>query len=432
MAIYATIKLSITTYAEEPVFIFTDSLNSLYLLNTQITHPSLHNNHPDKTILTQIIEMLQARTKLTSLHKVKAHSNITGNETVDTLAKNGRHKQHSLPTEPHEFAHSTPYYFHKDEWIGMHYTPYKGPIRNFQRYLIKYTNENHLTELAQNFPSIHKWTSDTNIDRISSNTFWTNLQISETQIKQLLKFRTNQYMGNARKHLFWPLRYPNITCSLCTTNAVDTWPHVLLSYPQPHLHALRIKRHNKAVWELRKLLVSSPLSRCMTIMNAGYFNSTPQENTVPTWLLPCTCSTSRCHCNSRLRPDLLCVQGLPYLSNPPDIINTSLTIQFLEFTYTNDRYPEDKITAKINKYEPLLDNIQARGWKVAPLIVISAGVRGTTHVPAITQLKTTYKFSETLIKSTLTNINTIAIQHLSSIILHKRRLENNQPLPEPN
>jgi hypothetical protein len=58
MAIYTTIKLSITTYAEEPVFIFTDSLNSLYLLNTQIKHPSLHNNHPDKTILTQIIEML--------------------------------------------------------------------------------------------------------------------------------------------------------------------------------------------------------------------------------------------------------------------------------------------------------------------------------------------------------------------------------------
>jgi ribonuclease HI len=179
MAIYTTIKLSITNYIEEPVFIFTDSLNSLYLLNTQIKHPSLHNNHPDKTILTQIIEMLQSRTQPTSLCKVKAHSNIIGNEIVDTLAKNGWHKQHSLPTESHEFAHSTPYYFHKDEWIGMHY---KGPIRNFQRYLIKYTTDNHLTELARNFPNIHKWTSDTNIDRISSNNFWTNPQISETQI----------------------------------------------------------------------------------------------------------------------------------------------------------------------------------------------------------------------------------------------------------
>ena len=113
--------------------------------------------------------------------------------------------------------------------------------------------------------------------------------------KQLIKFHTNQYMENARKHLFWPLRYPNTTCSLCTTNCVDTWPHVLLSCPRPHLHALRIKHHNKAVWELRKLLISSPLSQCMTIMNAGYFNSEPPENTILAWLLPYTYSTPRCH-----------------------------------------------------------------------------------------------------------------------------------------
>ena len=293
MAIYVTIKLSLSNYANELVFIFIDSLNSLYLLNTQIKHPSLHNNHPDKTILTQIIQMLQCRTQPTSIHKVKANSNITCNEIVDTLAKNGRQKQYFLPTEPQEFAHSTPYYFQKDEWIGMDHTPYKGPIRNFQRYLIKYTTENHLTKLAHQFPNINKWTSDVNIDKISSNTFWNNPQISEKKIKQLIKFRTNQYMGNARKHLFWPLRYPTITCSLCNTNFVNTWPHVLLSCPQPHLHALRIKRHNKAVWELRKLLISSPLSCCKTLMNAGFFNSNPLENTIPSWLLPCTCSITR-------------------------------------------------------------------------------------------------------------------------------------------
>jgi hypothetical protein len=238
-------------------------------------------------------------------------------------------------------------------------------------------------------------------------------------------------MGNARKHLFWPLRYPTITCSLCNTNVVDTWPHVFRSCPQPHLHALHIKCHNKVIWELRKLLVSSPLSQCKTLMNAGYFNSNLLENTIPPWLLPCKCSTPRCHCNSRLRPDLLYVQGLPYLSNPRDIIDTSLTIQFLEFTYTNDRYPDNKINAKLNKYQPLIDNIQALGWKVAPLIVISTGVCGTTHIPSINNLKRTYKFKEALIKNTLTNINTIAIQYLTSIILHKQRLKNNQPLPEP-
>jgi hypothetical protein len=122
MAIHEVLKLSITTYIEEPVYIFTDSLNSLYLINTQLKHPSTHNNHPDKTILTKIVDMLQTRTLPTHLYKVKTHSNITGNETVDKLAKRGSSKPHTLPQEPHEFSHSTPYYLHKDEWIGMYNT----------------------------------------------------------------------------------------------------------------------------------------------------------------------------------------------------------------------------------------------------------------------------------------------------------------------
>jgi ribonuclease HI len=106
MAIYITIKLSTTTYTEEPIYIFTDSLNSLYLINTQLRHPSAHNNHPDKTILSQIASMLVTRTQPTELHKVKAHANIIGNEIVDALAKSGHRTPHSMPKEPHEHAYS--------------------------------------------------------------------------------------------------------------------------------------------------------------------------------------------------------------------------------------------------------------------------------------------------------------------------------------
>ena len=61
MAIYHTIKMSITQYHNEPVHIFTNSLNLLYLLNTQIKHLSLHNNHLDKTIILEMVTMLQKR-----------------------------------------------------------------------------------------------------------------------------------------------------------------------------------------------------------------------------------------------------------------------------------------------------------------------------------------------------------------------------------
>jgi hypothetical protein len=58
MAIYTILQHSINTYTEEPIYIFTDSLNSLYLINTELRHPTTHNNHPDKTILSKIAEML--------------------------------------------------------------------------------------------------------------------------------------------------------------------------------------------------------------------------------------------------------------------------------------------------------------------------------------------------------------------------------------
>ena len=141
-------------------------------------------------------------------------------------------------------------------------------------------------------------------------------------------------MGNARKQLFFGIqRFPSKTCPICNSQDADAWLHVLLICNQHHIHALRAKRHNKAVWEIRKLILSSQNSRCYTLMNAGTFNNNPQENTVPPWLLPCTCERQRCHCNARLKPNLLCIKGLPYQNGPPIAPTDNLIIQFIEFTY---------------------------------------------------------------------------------------------------
>ena len=129
MAFYDTIKLSLELYHNEPVHIFTDSLNSLYLPNTQIRHHSLHHNHPNKTILSEMIQMLQQRTTTFTIYKARVHSNITGNDKVDELAKARHELEHREPIFPYEDAHSIPYFLHKDFWLGnMSHTPYKGPI----------------------------------------------------------------------------------------------------------------------------------------------------------------------------------------------------------------------------------------------------------------------------------------------------------------
>jgi hypothetical protein len=49
------------------------------------------------------------------------------------------------------------------------------------------------------------------------------------------------------------------------------------------------------------------------------------------------------------------------LPRHPTHPNPSTTIQFIEFIYINNQYPEDKINAKITKYLPLINDIQMKG-----------------------------------------------------------------------
>jgi hypothetical protein len=215
-------------------------------------------------------------------------------------------------------------------------------------------------------------------------------------------------MGNERKHLFWNELFPNINCSLCQIIQPDTWLYLLLCCTKPHIHKLRINRHNKAVQEIRKFLISNTESRCYILMNVGKTDERLQENTVPHWLLPCTCNnqTHRCQCNAKLRLDILCIRNHPYNAEPPNqpingtIHGTipTLTVQFIEFTYCNDRYSPDKINEKTAKYEGLIEDIKARGWKVNPLLVLTAGARGNTHKTTISALKNLYSIPKTIIE----------------------------------
>jgi ribonuclease HI len=107
-----TIKFLNQLFPYEPAHIFTDSLNSLYLINTQIKYPIQQNNHLDKLLLADVVKMLQEHTFPLTIHKVQAHTNVTGNEEADKLAKegNGKTLEDEFPSEPHEFAYSSPYW----------------------------------------------------------------------------------------------------------------------------------------------------------------------------------------------------------------------------------------------------------------------------------------------------------------------------------
>ena len=149
-------------------------------------------------MLASLVNMLKNRTTITHLHKVKAHTNIIGNEEADKLAKEGSKiiLVSVIPYQPYESAHSTPYWWYRD---NDH--PIKGPIRHLNSYLKKLEQEEN-EELAKTFDNINKWINNPLIDNKISNNFWTNPTITNAQITQHLKFRYGQYMENARKNIF--------------------------------------------------------------------------------------------------------------------------------------------------------------------------------------------------------------------------------------
>jgi hypothetical protein len=65
---------------------------------------------------------------------------------------------------------------------------------------------------------------------------------------------------------------------------------------------------------------------------------------------------------------------------------------------------------KITKYQPLINNIIARGGNVAPLIVLASGARATTHIPWMKELETKLKLPTSHIRIAFKQINIIVIQ----------------------
>jgi hypothetical protein len=125
----------------------------------------------------------------------------------------------------------------------------------------------------------------------------------------------------------------------------------------------------------------------------------------------------------------MCIHNHPYNAKPPTKPSPTLTVQFIEFTYCNDRFSLDKINEKTIKYQGLIDDIKARGWNVDPLLVLTTGTRGSTHTNTLSALTNSYKIPKTLIVPMVSQLNINAIKYAMTILLYKRKLENNQPIP---
>jgi hypothetical protein len=132
-------------------------------------------------------------------------------------------------------------------------------------------------------------------------------------------------------------------------------------------------------------------------MNAGTHHEIPQENTVPTCYF---------HAHATLKDASVMLGSNPtyYIWLATHIMTPHLKPPHLISTYNsycNDRFAAENLDRKIMKYQPLIDNITTKGWNVAPLIVLAAGARGTTHIPSMKKLETMLKLPIKKIKTHL-------------------------------
>ena len=125
----------------------------------------------------------------------------------------------------------------------------------------------------------------------------------------------------------------------------------------------------------------------------------------------------------------MCVYHIFFLITPNTLTHTH-TIQSIEFTYYHNRFPEQAITQKHVKYDPLINAIRNKGWKTKPLITITAWVRGAIHEQSINKL-VDLNIPKTNIKNLVKNIHQNAIKYLAYLVLNKRKLDNKQTTIAP-
>ena len=146
---------------------FTYSLNSIFLINNHIQHPTSQHHHPNNLLITKIVNQIYWTQHTIHIHKVCAHLGITGNEIANTLANEGTLKEKPTTTPRMHTIHPTPY--------GLASYPtatHDKAIRNLHTFITKEHRNRESLTTKHKFLYMDIWLSSTQINQKLSNHFW--------------------------------------------------------------------------------------------------------------------------------------------------------------------------------------------------------------------------------------------------------------------
>ena len=188
------------------------------------------------------------------------------------------------------------------------------------------------------------------------------------------------------------------------------------------------KTHNTIVWEIHKFVISNKISRHYTSMNACTHNKITSRKHTTNMVTAVHMRCPKVPLQRHVQTWHIVHHRSPYNSPRSETPTTEITIQFIEFTYYNDIFIAQTRKRKTTKHQPLINNVVGRGWNVTPLMVLVTGSRATTYISSMKELETKLKLPTMQMTNTFKQINIIAIQYAHLILVHKRRLENRQPI----
>ena len=417
--------------------IATDSLSSMYQIKKMLRRPQDLLNHQHCELIKEIVTEIVNRGLRTTLHKVKGHASIIGNERADAIAKAAATGDTSDYEECEKYESPsnnrlTQYWPHKTQWNNRW-----SRTNNGQRTLIdRFKRVNPLTDLHDSvrhychqksrFGMANRATCyfeafkriEERLDLPASNEYMTSGKIKYAERKTALRYRYGTMW--TRKMAYRCGHAPSSKCLLCGDE--DGGHHTASGCPA--LKRMYINRHNKVGRLIMTRVLRGRKGAFVIQMDLGSTENCAedgimahQSRNIPWELLPRGLkeAVQQAQGTTDKRPD-----GMLY---KPKNGNNPAEYWIIEVKICRDSDPTGQQSKADYQHQVLIDKIKdidptAKVWYY-PLLV---GVAGTIYNSTTMNLQALGIKGQAL-KQCISEVHTAAVKSLHSIYTTKRKLE---------
>jgi ribonuclease HI len=408
--------------------IATDSLASMYQIQTMAHRPQEMHEHRHRDLLADIVSLIEKSPTPVHIYKVKSHIGIVGNERADELATSvaaGKTEGELRDMQSNNRAQQCWLYLPgRLQPNGTVSRP--QPVPDMDQTLKRHCHSQYKLGSADTstiyFSAARAIAPQ--VDQKASNRFMTMKTVTAREATNALKLRTgNLYSNKLARRYGHSL---NSKCPLCKQE--DGGSHIASGCPK--LHKAYTERHHAAGTMILKAVRAG--SRGTTVIQADVGSQekqarsglSPLPNDIPVKYLAAK-KRDRATAladESRSRPDFTL-----YSEQQAEGAATR-TFTLVEIKYCTDTRPQDQLERATAQHQGLLQRLkQSAPNTEAKLVVILLGSAGYIYRTHTKEQLQGLGVTGPLLKSLMTNLHVQAIKSLTQIVNIRRRAADIKP-----